>query len=85
MPAFLAAPAANDATFLRVHVSGAVYGWMARAFQAMKANLPPATQKSFDAQITMFGVYEKWLRSNDFALAATPTGIRLQQTIEVNP
>jgi len=85
LPAFLAAPAANDATFLRVHVSGAVYGWMARAFQAMKANLPPATQKSFDAQITMFGVYEKWLRSNDFALAATPTGIRLQQTIEVNP
>ena len=31
-----------------------------------------------------FGLYEKWLRSNDFTLTAAPTGIVMQQTIELN-
>lgn len=85
LPAFLAAPAASEAVFLRVHVAGAVYGWMARGFGAMKTSLPPASQQNLDQQIKLFGVYEKWLRTNDFALTATPTGIRMRQTIEVNP
>ena len=67
-----------------MHFSGVVYGWLARNFESMKANMPAENQKQFDQQIKLFGLYEKWLRSNDFTLTAAPTGIVMQQTIELN-
>jgi hypothetical protein len=82
--AYLAAPAAATPIFLRLHFSGVVYGWMARAFEAMKASMPADKQNQFEQQIVMFGMYEKWLRSSDFTLTATPTGIQMKQTIDLN-
>lgn len=84
LPAFLAAPPAAAPVFLRMHFSGEVYGWMAQSFESIKAALPPDSQKHFDQQIELFGVYRKWLRSNDFELTATPTGIAMHQTIDLN-
>jgi hypothetical protein len=84
LPAFLAAPAASSPVFLRMHFSGAVYGWMARAFGKMKAALPAENQKTFDQQIILFGMYEKWLRTNEVTFTATPAGIVFRQTIELN-
>ena len=84
LSAFLAAPPAPTPVFLRMHFSGVVYGWLARNFESMKANMPAENQKQFDQQIKLFGLYEKWLRSNDFTLTAAPTGIVMQQTIELN-
>jgi hypothetical protein len=69
---------------MRMHFSGVVYGWMARSFEAMKQSMPAEKQSQFQLQTQMFGMYEKWLGSSDFTLTATPTGVRMQQTIELN-
>ncbi len=82
--AWLTAPAATTPVFMRMHFSGVVYAWMARSFEAMKQSMPADKQSQFQLQTQMFGMYEKWLRSSDFTLTATPTGIRMQQTIELN-
>jgi hypothetical protein len=81
---WLTAPAATTPVFMRMHFSGVVYGWMARSFEAMKQAMPADKQSQFQLQTQMFGMYEKWLRSSDFTLTATPTGVRMQQTIELN-
>jgi hypothetical protein len=85
LPAFLSAPAAAQPVFLRMHFSGAVYGWMAHGFGAMKDKLPAPNQATLDQQIKLFGLYEKWLRSNDITLTATPGGIQMRQTVQINP
>jgi hypothetical protein len=82
--AFLAAPAASPPVFMRVHFNGAIYGWMARSFDTMKAALPAESQKRLEQQGKLFGLYEKWLRSSEITLAATPGGIVMRQTIELN-
>jgi len=82
--AYLAEPAATTPVFVRMHFSGVVYGWMARSFEAMKQSMPADKQSQFQLQTQMFGMYEKWLRSSDFTLTATPAGIRMQQTIDLN-
>jgi len=84
LPAYLAAPAASAPVFLRLHFGGAVYGWMARTFDAFKDSSPGPAQKNLETQAKMFGIYEKWLRSNDITLTATPSGIAMQQTIDLN-
>jgi hypothetical protein len=84
LPAFLTAPPAAAPVFLRMHFSGEVYGWMAQSFESIKAVLPDDSRNNFDQQIKLFGIYRKWLRSNDFTLTATATGIAMQQTIELN-
>lgn len=81
---YLTAPAAAAPIFLRMHFSGVVYGWMARAFEAMKTSMPADKKNQFEQQTVMFGMYEKWLRSSEFTLTAAPTGIAMQQTIELN-
>lgn len=82
--AFLAAPAASPPVFVRVHFDGTVYGWMARSFDTMKATLPADSQKRLGQQGKLLGLYEKWLRSSEITLAATPAGIVMRQTIELN-
>lgn len=82
--AYLSAPAAATRVFLRMHFAGVVYGWMSRAFEAMRASMPADKQTQFEQQTVMFGMYEKWLRSSEFTLTATPTGIAMQQVIELN-
>jgi hypothetical protein len=81
---FLAAPAAKESVFLRMHFSGAIYGLMARFAATMKARLPADGQARIDQQSKLFAIYEKWIRSGDIALSATPTGIALHETVEQN-
>jgi hypothetical protein len=58
---------------------------MAHGFGAMKDKLPAPNQATLDQQIKLFGLYEKWLHSNDITLTATPGGIQMRQTIQINP
>jgi len=83
--AYLAAPSAGDAVFLRMHFSGAFYGVLAKAFDTLKAKLPPEQQVQFDQQQRLFSTYEKWLRTADISLTAVANGIALRETIELNP
>jgi hypothetical protein len=83
--AYLAAPAANDAVFFRMAFNGKLYGAMAQAFGKMSAMLPPDKQAQLAAQSTLFGMYEKWIRSAEFDLTATANGIALHETVEQNP
>jgi hypothetical protein len=82
--AFLAAPAASPAVFMRMHFSGALYGWMAHSFEKMRAAMPADAQKHLAQQEKVFALYEKWLRSSQITLTAAPTGIVMEQVIELN-
>lgn len=82
--AFLAAPAASPAVFMRMHFSGAVYGWMAHSFEKMRAAMPADAQNHLAQQEKVFALYEKWLRSSQITLSAAPTGIVMEQVIELN-
>jgi hypothetical protein len=84
LSAFLAAPAASPAVFMRVHFNGAVYGWMAHSFEKMRAAMPADAQNHLAQQEKIFALYEKWLRSSEITLAAAPNGIVMRQTIELN-
>jgi len=82
---YLAAPAASDAVFLRMHFSGAFYGVMAKGLDLLKAKMPADQQAQFAQQQQMFAMYEKWLRTIDISLTAVANGIALRETIEQNP
>lgn len=82
--AFLAAPAASPAVFMRMHFSGAVYGWMAHSFEKMRAAMPADAQNHLAQQEKVFALYEKWLRSSQITLTVAPTGIVMEQVIELN-
>jgi len=82
--AFLAAPAASPAVFMRMHFSGALYGWMAHSFEKMRAAMPADAQNHLAQQEKLFALYEKWLRSSQITLTAAPTGIVMEQVIELN-
>ncbi len=82
--AFLAAPAASPAVFMRIRFSGTVYGWMAASFEKMRAAMPADAQKRLAQQEKLFALYEKWLRSSEITLTAAADGIVLRQTIELN-
>jgi len=82
--AFLAAPTASSAVFMRMHFSGAVYGWMTRSFEKMRAAMPADAQNHLAQQEKLLALYEKWLRSSEITLTAAADGIVLRQTIELN-
>ena len=84
LPAYLAAPAAPTATFLRMHFGGAIYGWMAHSFDTLQAAMPADGHAHLDDQKKLFALYEKWLRATEFTLTAEPDGIVMRQTIELN-
>lgn len=82
--AYLSAPAAKDAVFVRLHFSGIVYAWMAQSFATMKSVLPPEKQKEFELQEKLFATYQKWLRASDIGVTAAADGIVMRQSIELN-
>jgi hypothetical protein len=81
---YLKAPPAAAAMFVRVHFSGALYGWMARTFDTLQAAMPADKSAAFGQQKELFALYERWIRAVDFSLTAAPTGIVMQQSIEMN-
>ncbi len=82
--AYLGAPAASEPVFMRMVFSGKLYSLMAQSFAKMKAVLPADKQAQFDQQTKLFAMYEKWLRSGEIILVATPSGIALHETVEQN-
>jgi hypothetical protein len=82
--AYLRAPAANDAVFLRMYFSGKLYALMAQSFDKLQAVMPADKQAHFAQQKKMLELYEKWLKSGVITLVATPTGIALHEIIEQN-
>ncbi len=81
---YLAAPAASSPVFLRMYFSGKLYSVMAQSFDKFKAALPAEKRAELDQQSKMFAIYEKWLRSVEIVLVATPGGIALHETVEQN-
>ena len=84
LPAFLAAPSAPAATFLRMRFGGAIYGWLAHSFDTLQAAMPANGRTHLDEQKKLFALYEKWMRATEFTLTAEPNGIVMRQTIELN-
>jgi len=84
LPAYLGAPAAPGAMFLRMHFGGAIYGWMARSFDTLQAAMPADGHAHLDEQKKLFALYEKWLHATEFTLTAEPNGIVMRQMIELN-
>jgi hypothetical protein len=82
--AYLRAPAANDAVFLRLYFSSKFYALLAQSFDKLQAAMPADKQAHFAQQKKMFELYEKWLKSGEITLVATPTGIALHEIIEQN-
>jgi hypothetical protein len=84
LPAFLAAPPAPGAMFVRMRFGGAVYGWMARSFETMQAAMPASGHAHLDEQKKLFALYEKWLHATEITFTAEPNGIVMRQTVELN-
>jgi hypothetical protein len=84
LAAFLAAPAAPEPVFLRMTMSGKIYGLMGKFAGVARAAMPAEQQADFDAQMAMFTVYEKWIRSAEIRLTATPAGVTMREVIELN-
>lgn len=82
--AFLAAPAANDPEFVRMHFSGAMYALLGRFMQQYAPTQAPHKATQFNDQARVFAIYEKWIRSGEITFSATPAGIAMQETIEQN-
>ena len=82
--AFLAAPAAGEAEFLRVHFTGAMYGLLGRFAQEYTSKLAPDKAAQIADQTRLFSIYEKWIRSADITLSANSGGIAMQETVEQN-
>jgi hypothetical protein len=82
--AYLAEPSAKDAVFMRMHVTGKVYGLMANMFNKFKAAMPPEQQAQVDMQTKMFAAYQQWLKSADFTFTANANGIAIRETVEQN-
>jgi len=84
LEAYLRAPAATEAVFLRMYFSGKVYGLMAQSFAKFKALMPADKQAQFEQQEKLLALYEKWLRFGEITFVATPTGVAMHETIEQN-
>jgi hypothetical protein len=82
--AYLAAPAATDAVFARMHFSGKFYAALAQSFEKLKDKMPAEQQAQFDQQEKLFAMYEKWLRAIDIEFVATAGGIVIRENVEQN-
>jgi hypothetical protein len=83
--AYLSAPPAPAAVFVRMHFTGRIYGWLASSFDAMRAALPPDKGAGIGQQKELMAMYERWIRSVDFTMTAAPTGVVMEQSFEMNP
>ncbi len=82
--AFIAAPPAKDAVFLRFHFTGQFYKLMGDMMDKAAAAMPPDKQAQFAAQKQMFASYEQMFKFGDVTLTATPTGIAFHEIVEQN-
>jgi hypothetical protein len=82
--AYLSAPIAKEAVFLRMSFSGKIYGLIGQGVGQMKAMMPAEQQAQWEQQKALFALYEKWLRRGEISFVATPNGIALREIIEQN-
>ena len=85
LTAYLQAPAASEAVFLRMSFSGKLYGLIGQSVDRMKTALPPEQKAQFEQQKKMFALYEKWLRRGEFTFTANKSGIAIREIVEQNP
>jgi predicted regulator of Ras-like GTPase activity (Roadblock/LC7/MglB family) len=81
LSAFLAAPAANESVFMRMHFSGAMYARLGGMFDMMAPLIPEEQRADIDTQKQMFKLYEKWIDSAEFSITAKGDGVSLLETV----
>ncbi len=82
LSAFLAAPAAAEPVFLRMHFTGAMYGRLGGVFDAMGPLIPQEQLADIETQKQMFVLYEKWIDHAEVTLTAKADGISLLETVQ---
>jgi hypothetical protein len=85
LTAYLQAPPATEAVFLRMSFSGKLYGLIGQSAERMKTAMPAAQQAQWDQQKKLFALYEKWLRRGEFTFTANKNGIAMREVVEQNP
>lgn len=82
LSAFLAAPAAAEPVFLRMHFAGAMYARLGGVFDAMGPLIPEEQRADIETQKQLFALYEKWIDHAEFTLTARNDGVSLLETVE---
>jgi hypothetical protein len=81
---FLGAAPAASPVFMRMQVSGSIYGLMSRYSDMFKHTLRPDKPGSLD-EAKLFALYEKMMRSIEFSFEANANGIAIHETVDTNP
>jgi len=85
LSAYLAAPAANDGQLLRTAYSGKFYETMGAMMMRFSAMLPEKERAGIEQQQELYAMYARWIGIIDLRINATPKGIQMLQTVELNP
>ncbi|WP_257386651.1 hypothetical protein [Tahibacter caeni] len=83
LSAFLTAPAAKEPVFLRMQLTGAMYGRFGGMFDAMGALIPAEQRADLEGQKQLFALYEKWFARIAFTLTANDAGVAMHETVEM--
>jgi len=78
-----AAPAASP-VFMRMQISGAIYGLMARYGDVFKQAMKQHDKAGGMDQAKLFALYEKMMRSIEFSFEANAKGIAIHETVDTN-
>ena len=84
LAAYLAAPAASQPVFMRMSFSGAIYGLLGKFGETIGARMGDKERAQMAKSAQMMAVYEKWIRRGDMQFSATPNGIAIEETIDMN-
>ena len=85
LSAYLQAPVASEAVFLRMSFSGKLYGLIGQSADRIKTALPAEQKAQWEQQKKIFAFYEKWLRRGEFTFTANKNGIAIREVVEQNP
>lgn len=81
--AFLTAPAAAEPVFLRMRITGALYGRLGGMLDTFGALLPAEQRADMDAQKQLFALYEKSIAHIEFSMTANDGGVALRESAEM--
>lgn len=81
--AFLSAPAATEPVFLRMRLTGALYGRLGGMLDTFSMLLPAEQRSDIDAQKQLFALYEKSIAHIEFSMTANDAGVALRETAEM--
>lgn len=84
LAAYLAAPAASERIFMRMSFTGALYGLFGKFSEVLSDKIPRQAQAQMLKSAQMTAIYEKWIRRGEIQLSATPSGITIEETMDMN-